>query len=207
MSFIKVVLCYTPILLYFSSICNQHFPTTLNNYSLTFRIFNIPIKTLGQVYITCCLPISNYSERSDFKLISKATRNKLEKCWNNRCAICGGNDYLEVHHLIAKSAGGTDDYDNLILLCACCHAAVHNKAYNPDNYHQNTSINYESAKPILAKYFANEIGARETKEKLHLSQKTHLSESSVFKRYKREHNIEKFYNNVDLVNSMRRKNV
>lgn len=140
-------------------------------------------------------------------MVSKATRNKLEKCWNNRCAICGDNDYLEVHHLIAKSAGGTDDYDNLILLCACCHAAVHNKTYNPDNYHQNTSIDYESAKPVLAQYFANEIGARETKEKLNLSQETHLSESSVFKRYKREHNIEKFYNNVDLVNSMMRKNV
>lgn len=105
-------------------------------------------------------------------MVSKATRNKLEKCWNSRCAICCGNDYLEVHHLIAKSAGGTDDYDNLILLCACCHAAVHNKAYNPDNYHQNTSIDYEYTKPILAKYFANEIGARETKEKLNLSQKT-----------------------------------
>lgn len=63
------------------------------------------------------------------------------------------------------------------------------------------------AKPVLAQYFANEIGARETKEKLNLSQKTHLSESSVFKRYKREHNIEKFYNNVDLINSKRRKNV
>ena len=105
-------------------------------------------------------------------MVSKATKNKLEKCWSNRCAICGGNDYLEVHHLIAKSAGGTDDYDNLILLCACCHATVHNKAYNPSNYHQNTSIDYESAKPVLAQYFANEIGARETKEKLNLSQKT-----------------------------------
>mgnify|MGYP006939837654 CR=1 FL=1 len=95
----------------------------------------------------------------------------------------------------------------LFCSCACCHATVHNKAYNPDKYHQNTSIDYESAKPILKQYFSNEIGARETKENLNLSQKTHLSESSVFKRYKTEHNIEKFYNNVDLVNSMKRKNV
>ena len=44
----------------------------------------------------------------------------------------------------------------------------------------------------------------EAKEKLNLSSKTHLSESSVYKRYKREHKIGKFYNNVDLVNSKRR---
>lgn len=140
-------------------------------------------------------------------MVSKATRRKLETCWDNKCAICGGNDFLEVHHLLPKSKGGTDDFDNLILLCACCHSAIHNKAYNPETYHQNTSIDYESAKPILAQYFANEIGTRETKEKLNLSQKTHLSESSVFKRYKRENNIGKFYNNVDLVNSKRRKDV
>lgn len=140
-------------------------------------------------------------------MITKAIRRKIETAWNNRCAICGNNDFLEIHHLTAKGNGGTDDYDNLILLCACCHRAIHHRSYNPANYNLTTSIDYESAKPILAAYFANEIGARETKEKLNLSQKTHLSESSVYKRYKREHNIEKFYNNVDLINSKRRKHV
>ena len=78
------------------------------------------------------------------------------------------------------------------------------RAYNPQKYRQATSIDYETAIPILDAYFANKIGAKETKEKLNLSQKTHLTESSVYKRYKREHKIDKFYNNVDLVNSKRR---
>jgi len=111
---------------------------------------------------------------------------------------------LEFHHLIPVSEGGTDDYDNIILLCGCCHAVVHGKTFNPQKPNCKTSIDYESAKPILAAYFANQIGSKETKEKLHLSQKTHLSESSLYKRYKREHNITNFYNNVDLVNSKRR---
>ena len=136
-------------------------------------------------------------------MISKATRNKIEKAWNYKCAVCGNNDFLEIHHLTPKEQGGSDEYDNLILLCACCHAGIHKKAYNPQNYKQNTSIDYEAAKPVLAAYFANEIGTKETKEKLNLSPKTHLTESSVYKRYKREHNIEKFYNNVDLINSKR----
>lgn len=140
-------------------------------------------------------------------MISKATRNKIEKVWNYKCAVCGNNDFLEIHHLTPKEQGGSDEYDNLILLCACCHAGIHKKAYNPQNYKQNTSIDYEAAKPVLAAYFANEIGTKETKEKLNLSPKTHLAESSVYKRYKREHNIEKFYNNVDLINSKRRNHV
>lgn len=140
-------------------------------------------------------------------MISKATRNKIEKVWNYKCAVCGNNDFLEIHHLTPKEQGGSDEYDNLILLCACCHAGIHKKTYNPQNYKQNTSIDYEAAKPVLAAYFANEIGTKETKEKLNLSPKTHLAESSVYKRYKREHNIEKFYNNVDLINSKRRNHV
>ena len=140
-------------------------------------------------------------------MVSKATKRKVAEFWNHQCAICGNKDFLEYHHLTEKSKGGTDDHDNLILLCACCHAAIHHRAYDANKYQQHTSIDYESAKPVLAAYFANEIGTKETKEKLNLSPKTHLSESSVYKRYKREHNIDKFYNNVDLINSKRRKNV
>ena len=139
-------------------------------------------------------------------MITKATKRKISELWNNACATCGNNDILEFHHILPKAKGGTDDYDNIILLCACCHSALHNRAYNASKYNKNTSIEYETALPILREYFANKMGAKEAKEKLNLSSKTHLSESSVYKRYKREHNIGKFYNNVDLVNSKRRAN-
>lgn len=138
------------------------------------------------------------------KIITKATKRKIENAWNGACASCHSKEFLEFHHIIPKAKGGSDDYDNIILLCACCHAGIHKRAYNAANYRQKTSIDYEVALPILRAYFANEIGASETKEKLNLSQKTHLSESSVVKRYKREHGIENFYNNVDLKNSKRR---
>ena len=140
-------------------------------------------------------------------MLSKYIKRKVSEHWNYQCSVCGRNDYLEFHHLIPVSKGGTDDYDNIILLCAYCHAAVHGRTLTSPNPHRKSSIDYEEAKPILAAYFAKEIGTRETKEKLNLSQKTHLSESSLYKRYKREHNITKFYNNVDLVNSKRRSHV
>lgn len=137
-------------------------------------------------------------------MITKSTKRKILEVWHDECAICGSREFLEFHHIIPKSKGGSDDYDNIIVLCACCHANIHERAFNPLNYHKNTSIDYELAVPILEAYFSNEIGTKETKEKLNLSSKTHLSESSVYKRYKREHGIDKFYNNVDLVNSKRR---
>ena len=140
-------------------------------------------------------------------MITKSNRRKIETFWKNKCAICEKKDYLEIHHITPKKSGGTDEYDNLILLCARCHAAIHKRTYNAAKMNVNASIDYESAIPILDTYFANKIGTRETKERLNLSQKTHLTECSVYKRYKREHNIENFYNNVDLVNSKRRPNV
>lgn len=129
--------------------------------------------------------------------LSKTTRRNVEKQWNNKCAICNSQENIEIHHLLPISKGGNNDESNLLLLCGCCHAAVHGNTYNSDNYRKNISIDYEKAKPILEAYFSNQIGTKETKEKLNLSQKTHLSECSVYKRYKREHNIEEVHNNID----------
>ncbi|MBQ2746059.1 MAG: HNH endonuclease [Lachnospiraceae bacterium] len=140
-------------------------------------------------------------------MVSKSVKRKLLLFWEDKCAVCGKQDYLEFHHLIAKEKGGTDEYDNLIVLCGCCHAAVHGRKYNENKPNCNTSISYEEAKPILEEYFANKIGAKETKDRLKLSQKTHLSESALYKRYKREHSIKDFYNNVDLISSKRRNHV
>ena len=45
---------------------------------------------------------------------------------NYTCQCCGKKHIrLEVHHIIFKSKGGTDDERNLITLCEKCHKAVH----------------------------------------------------------------------------------
>ena len=42
------------------------------------------------------------------------------------CQICGKkHTRLEVHHIIYRSQGGTNDEDNLITLCKDCHDALH----------------------------------------------------------------------------------
>lgn len=39
-----------------------------------------------------------------------------------KCAICECTKKLDLHHLIARRSGGTNDKENLQLLCRSCHA-------------------------------------------------------------------------------------
>lgn len=45
------------------------------------------------------------------------------------CACCGNDTLkiLNVHHIIERCNGGSDEEDNLIVLCPNCHAEVHAK--------------------------------------------------------------------------------
>jgi len=42
-----------------------------------------------------------------------------------RCQSCGSMQHLQVHHLKFRSQSGGDVEQNLITLCADCHAQVH----------------------------------------------------------------------------------
>ena len=51
-----------------------------------------------------------------------AIRDELYKKQNGTCAICGmSNTHLELAHILPVSAGGTNEIDNLLLLCPYCH--------------------------------------------------------------------------------------
>lgn len=42
-----------------------------------------------------------------------------------RCQLCGAMANLEVHHQQFRSHAGHDSEENLITLCAACHAQMH----------------------------------------------------------------------------------
>ncbi|HSZ01560.1 MAG TPA: HNH endonuclease [Terriglobales bacterium] len=44
-----------------------------------------------------------------------------------RCQSCGTRSNLEVHHKEFRSQSGDDSEENLITLCALCHAAMHRR--------------------------------------------------------------------------------
>lgn len=58
--------------------------------------------------------------------LSKRTFVKILKRMNVGCSICGWNESTcDVHHIIPKKEGGSDNFDNLIVVCPNCHRICH----------------------------------------------------------------------------------
>jgi len=72
----------------------------------------------------------------------------MVKC-GRRCCICRRfkPTHLQVHHIVLRSKGGTDDEDNLIVICLTCHTDAHSKVpftrrftENELKLHRNTVV-------------------------------------------------------------------
>lgn len=59
------------------------------------------------------------------KLQSKILK-ELQQEANSSCPFCNEENVntFEFHHIIALSKGGTDEIDNLILVCSNCHSKI-----------------------------------------------------------------------------------
>ena len=44
-----------------------------------------------------------------------------------RCTVCGATRSLEVHHIVPRADGGSNDPSNLVTLCADCHGTAHDR--------------------------------------------------------------------------------
>ncbi len=84
--------------------------------------------------------------------ISKATRKAVYRRDGYRCAICDSTKYLQIHHCIKRSQGGTDLPQNLITLCADCHALAHGT--NLNNWDATQEDMEQAITEYLADYYA-----------------------------------------------------
>lgn len=57
--------------------------------------------------------------------LKESTRIAVLKRDHYKCRNCGSELYLEVHHIVYRSNGGSDSKSNLITLCDVCHAKKH----------------------------------------------------------------------------------
>lgn len=49
------------------------------------------------------------------------------------CKICNKKtDYLEIHHIVPKSRGGSNSENNLISICIDCHSLAHDVSFKRD---------------------------------------------------------------------------
>ena len=69
---------------------------------------------------------------------------------NYTCQCCGRKHVsLEVHHIIFKSMGGTDDEHNLITLCEKCHKLVHDGILILTKKPKKSSLKYATQMSII----------------------------------------------------------
>lgn len=96
----------------------------------------ICLKQFTGVKKTCSRSCSN-TQRSGIRYNGKNQNNKyvkgkllkekLASINNGICEQCGNDNFniLQVHHKIERCNGGTDELNNLILLCPNCHMTHH----------------------------------------------------------------------------------
>ena len=49
-----------------------------------------------------------------------------------RCLVCGQKNAVDAHHVLRRSKGGDDLFENLVPLCRRCHGAYHGNQYIND---------------------------------------------------------------------------
>lgn len=57
--------------------------------------------------------------------ISGTTAKALRDKYGNKCANCGSDKELNIHHIKPIKDGGDNSFENLILLCLICHQKEH----------------------------------------------------------------------------------
>jgi len=52
----------------------------------------------------------------------QANRRNHRGC---RCVFCGSTENLSKHHIIHKRFGGSNDEENIVIICETCHILLH----------------------------------------------------------------------------------
>ncbi len=87
---------------------------------------NRPVALPELQAILCDARIQRPGERNT-ATIPPARRREVLARDGHRCRGrgCGGTRFLDVHHVVPRDHGGTNDPENLITLCAPCHRLIH----------------------------------------------------------------------------------
>lgn len=62
---------------------------------------------------------------SEDRTINIEVKKQVRKKCKNKCVKCGAKSKLHFHHIEHYSKGGQNTVENLVLLCASCHAEEH----------------------------------------------------------------------------------
>lgn len=88
--------------------------------------------------------------------ITNETRKAIYRREGFECALCGSRKYLQVHHVVKRSLGGSSKPWNLICLCASCHALAHGTWLEEGLKDITPEDIYQGCVEYLSDYYAEE---------------------------------------------------
>lgn len=90
-------------------------------------------------------------EISGIRLFITKNKGEILEMFNNKCEICGMDlkEILVVHHKTPISKGGTNEIDNLSVLCPNCHALVHKKYSKSAGYWIEENLSRNQANRLM----------------------------------------------------------
>ena len=85
------------------------------------RAFVLLLKEKAQIVSHRVIRLFEYIKIPFTKLRNnKPTRNAIYQRDGHKCQYCGATRKLTIDHIIPKSKGGSDDWDNLVVACSSC---------------------------------------------------------------------------------------
>lgn len=97
--------------------CGEHFTSTKIRNGRLIHCDKCKRKVVHYKDINNLTSIKDLSKRTITKVLTRA---------NKGCSICGWNESTcDIHHIVPKSKGGTNENSNLIVVCPNCHRIIH----------------------------------------------------------------------------------
>lgn len=111
--------------------CKTEILSSLNKKTCSKKCYIDSLKDINRNHCKGRKPISKSYKSRNF-------RKKFIEL-NNKCKLCSYSliKVLQIHHIVEKAKGGTDDISNLVVLCRNCHAEVHLGYRNLDKSLEN----------------------------------------------------------------------
>ena len=82
------------------------------------------------------------------------SRHNVFKRDNNKCLYCGSKDNLTIDHVVPKSQGGRDSWDNLATACQKCNA----KKGSLEPRQAGMELRYQPFRPSFVMFLSNFAG-------------------------------------------------
>lgn len=98
------------------------------------RAIVLLLKEKAQVLSNRVIRLLNYVKLPMSKIVShKPSKGMIYKRDENKCQYCGSTRHLTIDHVIPKSKGGSENWDNLVVACSSCNTKKGDKFLEQTN--------------------------------------------------------------------------